>query len=213
MRALEGRHVVVTGAAGGLGSAVASAFTSAGATLHTPTRQEMDATDDVQVAAYYGRIPALWASIHLAGGFAMAPIAETRVDLFRGQLELNAVSCFLACREAIVAMRRGGVGGRIVNVAARAALVPSAGMIAYTTSKAAVVSLTRCLAEEVKGEGILVNAVAPSIIDSPANRQAMPNADHAAWPKPDEIAAAILWLASPRNTITSGAVVPVYGRA
>ena len=213
MREIEGRSVVITGAGGGLGSAVAEAFRRAGAVVHAPSRKEMDLGDEAQVIAYYERVPSLWASVHLAGGFAMAPIAETRVADFRGQLDLNAVTCFLSCREAIRAIRRAGGGGRIVNVAARAALHPGAGMCAYTTSKAAVVCLTECLAEEVKGEGILVNAVAPSIIDTPANRQAMPKADHAAWPKAQEIAETILFLASPANVLTSGAVVPVYGRA
>jgi NAD(P)-dependent dehydrogenase (short-subunit alcohol dehydrogenase family) len=105
-------------------------------------------------------------------------------------------------------------GGRIVNVAARPALEwrSGAGMIAYTASKAAVAALTVALAEEVAKRGILVNAVAPSILDTPANRQAMPKADHAAWPKVEEVAATILFLASSDNQVTRGAVVPVYGR-
>ncbi len=104
-------------------------------------------------------------------------------------------------------------GGRIINVAARPALVPAGGMLAYTTSKAAVASLTQCLAAEVIGESILVNAVVPSIIDTPANRSSMRDADHASWPKAAEIAEAIAFLASPSNRLTSGALVPVYGRA
>ena len=102
---------------------------------------------------------------------------------------------------------RTGKGGRIVNVAARPALEPrtGAGMAAYAASKAAVVALTVALAEEVAKDGILVNAVAPSIMDTPANRAAMPKADHAAWPKVEEVAATILFLASPDNTVTRGA--------
>jgi len=106
-----------------------------------------------------------------------------------------------------------GSGGRIVNVSSRAALVPAGGSLAYAVSKAAVVSLTQCLAEEVRPQHILVNAVAPSTMDTPANRAAMPKADFNRWTKPAEVAAAILWLASPQNTATSGAVVPVYGNA
>jgi NAD(P)-dependent dehydrogenase (short-subunit alcohol dehydrogenase family) len=86
-------------------------------------------------------------------------------------------------------------------------------MTAYTASKAAVAALTQALAQEVAGDGILVNAVAPSIIDTPANRKDMPKADHALWPKPDDVAATILFLASPENRVTRGAVVPVYGRS
>ena len=106
----------------------------------------------------------------------------------------------------------GQRGGRIVNVAARPALQPTGGMLAYSTAKAGVASLTQCLAAEVLAEGILVNAVVPSIIDTPANRKAMPDADHAAWPKAEQIAETIRFLVSPANVLTSGTLVPVYGR-
>ena len=112
-------------------------------------------------------------------------------------------------------MRAGGKGGRIVNVAARPALEwrQGAGMTAYTMAKAGVAALTVALAEEVAHEGILVNAVAPSIMDTAANRSAMPQADHDAWPKVEEVAATIVFLASPDNAVTRGAVVPVYGKS
>jgi NAD(P)-dependent dehydrogenase (short-subunit alcohol dehydrogenase family) len=126
---------------------------------------------------------------------------------------MNTVTCFLACREAVRAIRKTGGGGRIVNVAARGAVAPTGGMVAYTTAKAGVASLTQSLAHELVAESILVNAVLPSVIDSPANRASMPKADHDAWPKPAELAEAIAFLASPANTLTTGALVPVYGRA
>jgi NAD(P)-dependent dehydrogenase (short-subunit alcohol dehydrogenase family) len=110
-------------------------------------------------------------------------------------------------------MRAAGKGGRIANVSSRAAAVPAGGAIAYTISKAGVAALTQALADELRGDGILVNAVVPSIIDTPANRAAMPAADHARWPKPPEIAATLTWLISPANVLTWGALVPVYGRA
>ena len=112
-------------------------------------------------------------------------------------------------------MTRIGAGGRIVNVATRPALEwrAGAGMAAYAASKAAVAALTVALAEEVVQSGILVNAVAPSTMDTPANRRAMPKADHGAWTKVEDVAATILFLASPENRVTRGAVVPVYGRA
>jgi NAD(P)-dependent dehydrogenase (short-subunit alcohol dehydrogenase family) len=124
------------------------------------------------------------------------------------------VNCYLSCRAAILAMAANPEGGRIVNVAARPGLEwrGGAGMAAYAASKAAVAALTVALAEEVVKQGILVNAVAPSILDTPANRKAMPQADHAAWPKVEEVARTILFLASPDNKVTRGAVVPVYGR-
>jgi NAD(P)-dependent dehydrogenase (short-subunit alcohol dehydrogenase family) len=104
-------------------------------------------------------------------------------------------------------------GGRIVNVTARPALEwrTGAGMTAYTASKAAVAALTVALAEEVAKDGILVNAVAPSIMDTPTNRKAMPKADFDKWPKVEEVAATILFLASPDNKVTRGAIMPVYG--
>jgi NAD(P)-dependent dehydrogenase (short-subunit alcohol dehydrogenase family) len=107
-----------------------------------------------------------------------------------------------------------GRGGRIVNVTARPGLEwrTGGGMVAYTATKAAVAALTVALAQEVVKDGILVNAIAPSTIDTPANRKSMPDADHASWPKPEEIAQTILFLASPANQVTRGAIVPVYGK-
>jgi NAD(P)-dependent dehydrogenase (short-subunit alcohol dehydrogenase family) len=129
------------------------------------------------------------------------------------QTEINLVTAFLCCAAAVNAMKRSGEGGRIVNIASRPALEwrAGAGVAAYTASKAAVAALTVALAEEVVKDGILVNAVAPSTMDTPANRRAMPQADPAAWAKVEDVAATILFLASPANRVTRGAVVPVYG--
>jgi NAD(P)-dependent dehydrogenase (short-subunit alcohol dehydrogenase family) len=175
----------------------------------------IDLTDESAVARLYDRVPSLWASIHLAGGFAMSALAKTsKADLMM-QIDLNLVTAFLSCRAAVNAIAQTGAGGRIVNVAARPALEwrTGAGMAAYAASKAAVAALTVALAEEVVRDGILVNAVAPSILDTPANRAAMPQADHAAWPKVEEVAATIVFLASPDNKVGRGGVVPVYGRS
>jgi NAD(P)-dependent dehydrogenase (short-subunit alcohol dehydrogenase family) len=226
------RHVVVTGGTGALGSAVAGALVKAGAICHVPYVEAAEAerftlrghaqvklvpvsdlADEASVMRLFGGVPSLWASIHVAGGFAMKPVAETtRADLMQ-QVEMNFVTTFLCCRAAINTM--SGAGGRIVNVAARPALEwrTGAGMAAYTASKAAVAALTVALAEEVAKSGILVNAVAPSILDTRVNREAMPKADHALWPKVEEVAATILFLASPDNKVTRGAIVPVYGKA
>jgi NAD(P)-dependent dehydrogenase (short-subunit alcohol dehydrogenase family) len=126
---------------------------------------------------------------------------------------MNFMSSFLCCRAAIKAM--GGDGGRIVNVAARPALEWRAGanMSAYGAAKAAVAALTVALSEEVAKDGILVNAVAPSVMDTPANRKDMPKADFDKWPKVEEVAATIVFLASPENRVTRGAIVPVYGKS
>jgi len=227
-RGLEGKQVVVTGGTGALGTAVVEAFVAAGATCHVPQRGAVatppappgaqitvgiDLTDEDAVRRYYEACPPLWASVHLAGGFAAGPVLDTTLAELRRQLDLNLTTAFLACREAGRKMRRAGDGGRIVNVVSRAALVPSAGTSAYSASKAAVAMLTATLAAELLADRIWVNAVAPSIIDTAANRDAMPKANHAAWPQASEIAATIVWLASPDNHLTSGAIVPVYGRA
>jgi NAD(P)-dependent dehydrogenase (short-subunit alcohol dehydrogenase family) len=227
------RHVVVTGGTGALGTATVGILIEAGATCHVPYINPAEAdrfayrdhakvklvadielTDEAAVAKLYDGVPTLWASIHIAGGFAMASVsATTKADLMK-QIDINYVTAFLCCRAAVNAMTVGGGGGRIVNVATRPALEwrAGSGMVAYTASKAAVAALTVALAEEVVKSGILVNAIAPSTMDTPANRQAMPKADHAAWPKVEEVAATIKFLASPENRVTRGAVVPVYGK-
>ena len=226
------RHVVVTGGTGALGGAVVNALVEAGAVCHVPYIDKAEAerfalrshervkliagaelSDEAAVNKLYAGVPQLWASIHLVGGFAMSPVARTaKADLMK-QVDMNFVTAFLCCGAAVRAMT--GKGGRIVNVATRPALEwrMGAGMAAYTASKAAVAALTTALAEEVVKDGILVNAVAPSTMDTPANRKAMPDADHAAWAKVEEVAATILFLASPQNRVTRGAVVPVYGRS
>ena len=171
--------------------------------------------DEAAVTNYYGGFAVLWASIHIAGGFAFAPIEKSDKALLMGQIESNLVSAYLCSRAAIAAFRRGSGGGRIVNVAARPALEPRGGanMTAYAAAKAGVAALTIALGEEVARDGILVNAVAPSIMDTPANRKSMPKADYTAWPKVEEVAATILFLASPENAVTRGAIVPVYGKS
>jgi NAD(P)-dependent dehydrogenase (short-subunit alcohol dehydrogenase family) len=265
----DGLHAIVTGGTGFLGAAVVARLVRAGARVSVPALLDREAdrfefrdhprvrlwrnvelADEPAVERFFSEAVewgggALWASIHVAGGFAMGPVAETSARDFDHLMRTNALSCFLCCRQAVRAMRpapggtppsstapssaahgggaaargsgggAGGVGGRIVNVAARPALEPraGAGMVAYTASKAAVAAITLALAEEVVHDGILVNAVVPSIMDTPANRAAMPQADASRWPSVDDVAATILFLASPANTATRAGLVPVYGRA
>jgi len=208
-RSLEGREVVVTGAAGGLGPAVVEALRARGAICHTPTRQQLDLTDEAAVTRYYGALPDLWASIQVAGGFSMAPLEETTLEAFEAQWRINAVTAFLAGREAARQMKPGARGGRIVHVGSRAALEPPAQKIAYAAAKAAVAAMTRSMAAELRPAGILVNAVLPDTIDTAANRAAMPGADFSRWTPPAAIADTIAWLASPANVTVTGALIPV----
>lgn len=210
---MNGKHVVVSGGKGALGRAVVELFRARGASVHLLDVPEVDAGDEAQVTAFYAALPELWASVHLVGGFAMAPIGQTSLADFEKMWRLNTVTCFLACREAVRNMKRTKTAGRLVNVAARPVLQPAGGMISYVAGKAGVAAITQSLAAELVGDGILVNAVLPSIIDTPANRVAMASADHASWPKPAQIAETIAFLASPENALTSGTLVPVYGRA
>jgi NAD(P)-dependent dehydrogenase (short-subunit alcohol dehydrogenase family) len=228
---LRDRRVIITGGAGALGTAVVEALLAAGATCHIPCFDAAEAqrfalrthervvltvtgslAEEAAVASLYDGVAPLWASIHIAGGFAAGPLRDMSAATLRQQIDMNLTSCALCCRATVKAMTRGG---RIVNVSARAGLEwrSGAGMVAYAASKAAVAALTVALAEEVAKDDILVNAVAPSIMDTPANRHSMPNADYALWPKVEEVAATILFLASPDNRVTRGAVVPVYGKS
>jgi NAD(P)-dependent dehydrogenase (short-subunit alcohol dehydrogenase family) len=150
----------------------------------------------------------------------MASIGEISAADFTAQFRMNALSCFLCSAAAVAAFRArsapgpgGAKGGRIVNVAARPALEPrlGAGMIAYTVSKSAVAALTQALAQETAVDEIWVNAVAPSVLDTPANRAAMAGADYSRWVAPAALAEVIAFLASPDNRVTRGAVIPVYG--
>jgi NAD(P)-dependent dehydrogenase (short-subunit alcohol dehydrogenase family) len=241
MVAFHDSNVVVTGGTGALGTAVVTALRAAGAVCHVtnivaaeltawPHRDDpgvhvttgVDLADEAAVRRFYAALPPLWASIHLAGGFAMSPAAETSAVDFADQFQMNALSAFLCSAAALRAIRVRGMpgsggakGGRIVNVAARPGLEPrlGSGMVAYATAKAAVAAMTQALAQETADEEIWVNAVAPSVLDTPANRAAMPGADFASWVAPSAVAEVIAFLASPDNRVTRGAVIPVYGGA
>ena len=153
--------------------------------------------------------------MNIAGGFAYAPIADSSVKVLQQQLSMNVVSCALSCRAAVANFRKGGKGGHIVNIAARPALNPRQGanMTAYTASKAAVAAFTVALAEELKNDDISAIALAPSTLDTPANRKDMPTAKHDTWVKPAAIAELIVAHCSLSETINSGVVMPVYGKA
>lgn len=237
----SGCHVVITGGCGALGTVVVAALLNEGAMCYVPNYgaeelegwaprnhpnltvvEGIDLTEEIHVRRFYQEVPPLWASIHLAGGFRMARLENTSADEFAHQFRLNALTCFLCCRESVASIRRriseipaGTTGGRVVNAAARPALEPRSGasMVAYTSSKAAVAAMTLALSEELAAERIWVNAVAPSILDTPANRESMPAAPHASWPSVTDVAKTIVQLASPGNGCVRGGVVPAYGAA
>ena len=224
------RSVVVTGGTGGLGAAVTQAFLDDGWRVVVPWVEErelarvqsherlatvradlMDRDSAAGVVAEAGG--ELRALVNLVGGFSQGGrVHETPVEDFEAQLRLNLRPTYLMCAAAIPAMLAAG-GGAIVCVSSRAALRPFPGAAGYITAKAAVLALVDALHAEYRDDGIRTNAILPSTIDTPANRRAMPDADFDRWVKPQEIARVIGFLCSDDAAVTSGAHVPVYGRA
>ena len=142
-----------------------------------------------------------------AGGVKLWEMGSGVLDQ---QIKLNLISGYVLCRALVPAMLKQG-SGAIVNVASKAALDHAAGASAYVATKAAAVAMMDSLAADLKGSGVRVNSILPSIIDTPANRKAMPGADFAKWPKPEEIARVILFLCSDDARVVHGAAIPVYG--
>lgn len=231
----DGYNIVVTGGAGALGVAVVRKLVGEGAVCHVPCVSEkdrdavsaldahlvravaeVDLTDEQAVIDYYSDVAAsgqLWGSIHLVGGFFSAPLLETSRKDFVHQFELNALTAFLCSREAVRYIRQTGRGGCIVNVTARPAVEPrtGSGRIAYTAVKSAVAALSQSMGEELAEEQIWVNAIAPSIMDTPANRGAMPKAEFDKWVQVKDVATAVVFLVSPENRCVRSGIVPVYG--
>jgi NAD(P)-dependent dehydrogenase (short-subunit alcohol dehydrogenase family) len=222
-RRFADRTVMVFGAAGALGAGLAAAFAQEGADVigagrTVPTRDRrldgaryhaVDMLDDAATGALFDDSPAPWAVINTVGGFAArTPLAELDPAVLTGQLELNLLTAALVTKHALRAMTAAGEG-RLVHTASRAAVVTRGSGFAYSVSKLGVLHLVTMAANEVRGTGITVNCVVPSIIDTPANRRMMPDADHDAWPKIPDIAQTYLFLASPGAHLVTGASVPV----
>jgi NAD(P)-dependent dehydrogenase (short-subunit alcohol dehydrogenase family) len=228
------RVVVITGAFGALGSAVAKAFAGTGARLalidlSQPTAElqaqyggaghmllggvdlaDVEGTRKVMaaIAMRFGGIDVL---VNVAGGFRWEKIADGDIETWDSLYSMNLRSAVVACRSALPAMVERG-GGRIINIGAGAAAKAGLGMGAYAASKAGVQRLTEALAEEVKDKNITVNAILPGIIDTHRNRLDMPKADFTRWVSPDAIAKVILFLASEDSAAVTGAAIPVFGR-
>ncbi|MDE3076063.1 MAG: SDR family oxidoreductase [Chloroflexota bacterium] len=218
---------LVTGVTGTLGRATAVALQGAGFRVAGMSRsgsappnvalEQADVTrwDDVHAAIdrllqRFGRIDAL---VNVAGGFAGGKtVADTDEHEWDLMMDLNLKSVFVLCKAVIPAMLSAGFG-RIINVSSRTAVEPSALYAVYGVSKMGVLTLTQTLALELKNHNVTVNAVLPSIVDTPANRQSMPNADFAKWVRPEAIAAVIVDVVSDRWGVVSGAAIPVFGRA
>ena len=235
-RRFEGHAALVAGGTGGLGRAVSLAFLEEGANVVVTYRKQeefaalkgaaggagqrleghlVDVTEEVAVRQLienivlkHGRLNAL---VNTVGGYAGGTkLWELETGVFDQMLALNLRSGYALSRAAVRAMLKTGPGA-IVNVAAKAALDHAAGAAAYAASKAAAVALLDSLAADLKGSGIRVNTILPSIIDTGTNRKAMPGEDFSKWPKPESIARVILFLCSDDAQVIHGAAIPVYG--
>jgi NAD(P)-dependent dehydrogenase (short-subunit alcohol dehydrogenase family) len=228
------QSAIVTGGTGGLGSAVLARLLDEGWRVVVPwivereleRVQERDGLELVQAdlfdadavagvvsrAARDGDVP-LRGVVNLVGGFAMGDrVHETPIEEFEKQFRLNLRPTYLVVSAAVPHLLSAG-GGSIVCVGTRAAVQPFSGAAGYISSKAAVIAFAQAVAAEYKNDGIRCNAILPSVIDTPANRQSMPKADFEKWVKPAEIAGVISHLLSDASRPTSGAAIPVYGRA
>jgi len=231
-----GQVVIVAGGTGGLGRAVSLGFLAEGAIVIVTYRgqaefdalakaagastsrlhgERVDVTDEIEVkrlitgvVAKHGRLDAL---VNTVGGYTGGvKLWEQDANVLDRMLAMNLRSGYALVRAAVPAMLAQGRGA-IVNIAAKAGLEHPAGAAAYAASKAAALAMVDSLAAEVAGTGVRVNSVLPSIIDTEANRQAMPKADFAKWPKPDDIARVVLFLCSADARVIHGASIPVYG--
>ncbi len=231
-----GKVALVAGGTGGLGRAVSLAFLHEGATVAVPYHREpefaalreaagehagalegqpLDVTDEAAVSRFvadllarHGRLDAV---VNTLGGYAGGiKLWELETKTFDTMLALNLRAGFVLARAVLPGLLKQGHGS-LVNVAAKAAFDHGGGAAAYAASKAAAVAMMDSLAADTKGTGVRVNSILPSIIDTPANRQAMPDADFDAWPKPEDIANVILFLSSDAAITIHGAAVPVYG--
>ncbi|MDE0503255.1 MAG: SDR family NAD(P)-dependent oxidoreductase [Candidatus Poribacteria bacterium] len=230
--------VAITGGTGALGTAVCEAYLRQGCQVAIPfifdheiegfekeigdlksrvTLIRASVTEEPEVDSFFqtvldkfGKIDIL---VNIVGGFKGGiPVSELGVEDWDAMMNLNLKSAFLSCK-AILPHMKERKSGKIVNVSARAGLSGIAGLSAYCVSKGGVRVLTESIAEEVKDIGINVNAIMPSIIDTPANRSAMPDEDHSLWVSPTDIAKVIQFLTSDDAAVINGASIPVYGRA
>jgi NAD(P)-dependent dehydrogenase (short-subunit alcohol dehydrogenase family) len=223
---LEGKRIAITGAFGSLGAAAVQAALAAGAQVAAIDRADppadthgvraiggVDLADAAQAKAAIDEaaraLGGLDALVNIAGTFRFETLADGSPDTWDLLYRINVRTAVAASKAALAHLPDGG---RIVNIGAASALKAGAGVGAYTASKAGVLRLTESLAEELKSRGITVNAVLPSIIDTPPNRRDMPKADFAKWVRPEQLADVIVFLLSDRASAITGALIPVTGR-
>ena len=227
---MKGKVVLVTGANGGLGTNVTQTFLDAGATVIGTSRkiQQSDFNNPnftalaAEISTLEGaralvdqvvaRFVKLDVVAHTVGGFAGGQsIADTDDPTFQRMFDLNLNCVFHILRAAVPPLRQTGAG-RIIAIGSRAALEPSAGVGAYSASKAAMVSLIRTVALENKDAGLTANVILPGTMDTPANRKSIPNADVSKWVQPASVAQLVVWLAGEAGKDVNGSVIPVYGK-
>lgn len=234
---LTDQVILVTGASGALGRAVCATFLEADAVVvgadiadgglsaqmaaatgkQRFSFQALDANDEASVAGLVTKIVAIHsridALIHLIGGYQQeGDVGQTSVQTWDAMQQMNARTAFLMMHHVFPIMKKQK-GGRIVTVGARPALSPAAGSSAYGAAKATLIHLTKTVAEEGRDFGITANSVLPGIMDTPANRAAMPDADVSAWVTTEHVSRVMLFLVGAQGAATSGATIPVYGRA
>jgi len=220
--------VAVFGAAGVLGSAVVARLVKASWTVEafdasepsedrrvpTVAYKTVDALDEQSVLeTVSGVARPLWGVVNVIGGYSPGQgLADLDLEVLRRQLDLNLISAAVITKHALRILMAQGGGGRLVHTSSRAAVQDGSGAFAYSVSKLGVLRLVEAAAAELKGSEVTVNCIMPSVIDTPANRVAMPNANHGAWPKPDQVAGVVEFLLSDAASLISGAAIPVYGR-
>ncbi len=239
---LAGQVAIITGGTGQLGTVVTKAFMEVGVKVALPYRSphewerfcqelgrdangefddllghEVDVASPYEFGEFVETVTGKWGRLDIlittVGGYAAGdPVVSLADEVWSGQIELNSRTVFVAARAVLPAMIEAG-HGKIVMTSSRAAVDTGKNAAAYSISKAMVNKLALAIAEEVKDDNIQVNAVMPSIIDTPTNRKGIPNADFSKWPRAEQVADVLLFLASPASDLISGAAIPIYGRA